>query len=479
MYNGSAESLVENIILFNNSSKPVVIMDLDGNFVSSNDPFKKKINNHKLKNIKELIDDSTVEIWNEYMEITKEKGKFSFFMPIQVSSKLMDTYKIEGIYCTTSNTILVTFKLKKELKNRAELTYRSAFNTSESLMILVDECGIVRDINDMCFLYFNLDRNCFVNKPIDLIISLFSKDDQIVTEYIEEIIENEYTEVLINYEKTPGDVHFFHVITRYDKQTGFYLTQIIDRTEKISLEEQLEHNNALSSVGQLAASIAHEIRNPMTTLKGFTQLLRISASEESKRYLSVIDDEIVRMESILGEMLILSKPSNNDKTPISIKNLMSELIRVIQPKARLAGIIIIESDNSLTNDFIYGDVIKLKQAFFNLLKNALESMSFDGVLTIDITEVGEEEISVVIQDTGKGIKENQLTQIFRPYFTTRPEGTGLGLSFVLKTIEDHGGTISVESEIGKGSKFIISFPKAIGYSNVNEKNISTASAWFD
>jgi len=400
-------------------------------------------------------------------------------MPIRVSFNIISTFKIEGIYCTSTNTILFTFKLKKELKHRAELSYRSAFNKSDSLMILVDEYGIVRDMNDMCSHYFNFDKTYFVNKSIKVIISLFPKEYKSTTEYIEKLVEDGYNEILGKYERTSEDVRFYQIVTRYDKQTGFYLTQMTDQTEQMNLKEQLAHTNALSSVGQLAASIAHEIRNPMTTLKGFTQLLRISASEESKRYLTVIDDEIIRMESILAEMLILSKPSKNEKTPISIRKLMSDLIRVIQPKARLSGITILEKDCFLVNDTIIGDVIKLKQAFFNLLKNALESMSSDGFLTIEITEVKNEEISVSIQDTGKGIVETQLTQIFRPYFTTRSEGTGLGLPFVLKIIEDHNGTISVESEIGIGSKFTISFPTAIGYNNVNENNIITAAAWND
>ncbi|MFD1929060.1 ATP-binding protein [Sporosarcina siberiensis] len=478
MSNGITESIVEKIILFNNSSIPVVIMDLDGNFINSNNPFNKMVSNCKIENIKELLDESAVEMWNEYMGITKEKGKFTFFMPLQVKSKIIGTYKMESIYCDCNKTITISLNLKKELKNRNELSYKGAFNTSDSLMILVDEHGIVRDINDKCFHYLNFDRSHFVNKPVDVLINMASKDDQTFSEYTDGILGNEYTEVLIKYEKTPGNVCFYHIVTRYDKQIGYYLTQVTDQTVQINLEEQLEHNNALSSVGQLAASIAHEIRNPMTTLKGFTQLLRISASEESKRYLSVIDDEIERMESILGEMLILSKPSKNKKELISIQSLMSDLVQVIEPKARLAGITIIKKVDLLIKSMIYGDVVKLKQALFNVLKNALEAMPSDGLLTIEIKEVGEEVISVSIQDTGKGIKDSQLPQIFRPYFTTRADGTGLGLSFVLKTIENHGGTISVESKVGIGSKFIILFPVAIGYTTaINSTNLSISTLY--
>ncbi len=104
------------------------------------------------------------------------------------------------------------------------------------------------------------------------------------------------------------DVSYYQISTLYDSETQTYLIRMNDRTEEMAMEKRLAHSNSLSTIGELAASIAHEIRNPMTTLKGFVQLLKISATADTMKYLSVIDEEIDRMESILSEMLILSKP---------------------------------------------------------------------------------------------------------------------------------------------------------------------------
>ena len=149
-----------------------------------------------------------------------------------------------------------------------------------------------------------------------------------------------------------------------------FITRMADHTEQVILEKRLAHKESLYEVGQLAASIAHEIRNPITTLKGFTQLLRNSTAEESEKYLTVIDDEIIRMESILNEMLILSKPSIEEKTFISLPKLLSTMIKLFQPKARIEGISIIQYTGDLDEVFIFGDEAKLKQVLLNLMKNS-------------------------------------------------------------------------------------------------------------
>ena len=110
------------------------------------------------------------------------------------------------------------------------------------------------------------------------------------------------------------------------------------------MEKHLAHSNSLSTIGELAASIAHEIRNPMTTLKGFVQLLKISATSDTMKYLTVIDEEIVRMESILSEMLILSKPALNEKTTFSLEVLVADMIQVVHPKALMDGITITQKE---------------------------------------------------------------------------------------------------------------------------------------
>ena len=443
------------------SRGPSAILNLDGRLIQVNDLFIQLFRIGKLDNIKKLLDETTGEMWNKFTDIAKNTGRISFYLPMQVGIKKLHTVKIQLFYCNENNYLIASFKAPHILVKEVKISYLDAFRKSDNFMIIMDKTGIIRDVNEQCNTFFNLNREFFIDKHIDVLINLFPGSSHEITNYIRTVTEQGFYETLKQYERTPGDIRHYHVATFYDNETRVYFTRMTDQTDKINLEERLAHEDTLSSVGQLAASIAHEIRNPMTTLKGFTQLLRVSATEESKRYLTVIDDEIIRMEAILSEMLILSKPSTNEKDTISLQKILSDLIRVIQPKANLEGIIIRENENVSVEDSIFGDMVKLKQAFFNLFKNALEAMPLGGELIIDINRTKDGQVNLTISDTGNGIDASKMNRIFMPYFTTRAEGTGLGLAFVLKTMDDHGATITVESEVNVGTKFIISFPSAI------------------
>ena len=246
-----------------------------------------------------------------------------------------------------------------------------------------------------------------------------------------------------------------------------------DCTDEKLLEQRLAHSDSLSAIGELAASIAHEIRNPMTTLKGFTQLLKLSASTDSLRYISVIEDEIERMGSILNEMLDLSKPTNNKSAVFSLEVLINDMIQIVRPKAMMEGISVVFQESMLETSLILGDSDKLKQVLLNLFRNAFEAMTSDGLLTIQLGTDVRSNITLTVTDTGKGMNKSQINQLFMPFFTSKAEGTGLGLPFVLKTIEEHGGTITVESELEKGTTFILSLPRAKLEKQLIQKDIST------
>lgn len=163
------------------------------------------------------------------------------------------------------------------------------------------------------------------------------------------------------------------------------------------------------------------------------------------------------MEEILSEMLNLSKPTVRNKKIISVNGLIKNIVRIIHPKATLENKIIQNYERNFEMCLV-GEEGRLKQVFLNLLKNSLESMHPGGTLSIFTQKCEGNFVNIIIKDTGKGIDEQNLNQIFMPYFTTRPDGTGLGLPFVLKTVEDHEGTVSVSSEVGKGTSFILTFP---------------------
>ena len=164
--------------------------------------------------------------------------------------------------------------------------------------------------------------------PLKVFSLLIQEEKEFLTNHIKKAKLYGYAENTLRYEPSFDDESQYQMTTVYDSETQMFLIRINDWTEKMAIEKRLAHSGSLSTIGELAASIAHEIKNPMTTLKGFVQLFKISTSDETMKYLAVIDDEIYRMESILSEMLVLSKPSSNKKTTFSLEVLVDDMLQV-------------------------------------------------------------------------------------------------------------------------------------------------------
>jgi two-component system, sporulation sensor kinase E len=457
----SQEKASKFMMFFENARKPAAILDLSGRIIQLNDEFKEKFGMGNINNIKDLSDEMSNHLWEEKLALTINEGHTSSHFPIVLEPRnIADSVRVHLIHCDNSKRIIALINVPVVLKEESEVSNLKIFQKSESLFIAYDQTGTIQNVNEHSNSFLGLSRKILIGKSACEFFGLlgFSKEES--TKFIQKVIGEGYAETLHAYVKSPEEISYFHIKTYYDESIGMFITRMADRTEKVILEKRLAHKESLYEVGQLAASIAHEIRNPITTLKGFTQLLRNSTAEESEKYLTVIDDEIIRMESILNEMLILSKPSIEEKAFISLPKLLSTMIKLFQPKARIEGISIIQYTDDLDEVFIFGDEAKLKQVLLNLMKNAIEAMSHGGELTIGLEAIEDNKVNILVSDTGQGMSATQLKQIFIPFFTTRSDGTGLGLPFVIKTIEEHGGTVSVSSEVGLGSEFILSFPSA-------------------
>jgi two-component system, sporulation sensor kinase E len=457
------------------ATKPAAVLNLDGTVEQMNDLFRDEFRIEKMHNFKDILDERSKDVWDLFSGRKDKTGNTTFDMRFVFSENRIHLLKVRFMYFDTIRKVLALFNVPLGFGVDAKTTYLNAFRKSDDFMILIDRNGIVRDVNDLYNKFFNVPREYFIGKTGYEIFNLFPEAPEEHNNYIQKAVKNGYAEVVKRYENVSGDIKYYKITTLFDEETRMYLIKIVDYTEKVNLEQRLAHKGSLSALGQLAASIAHEIRNPMTTLKGFTQLLRLSATEESMKYLAVIDDEIVRMESILSEMLILSKPALSKKTTLSLEVLVDDVLNVVNPKALLEGIKIVQKDVNMLDTLIFGNPDKIKQVLLNLFKNSLEAMTSGGTLTVGMEQIEDNKIVLSISDTGKGMNESQLNQIFMPFFTTKAEGTGLGLPFVLKTIEEHDGTIAIESKVGEGTTIMISFPLAIAHVSgtiLNDKVLS-------
>lgn len=223
------------------------------------------------------------------------------------------------------------------------------------------------------------------------------------------------------------------------------------------MEERLRKSDTLHVVGELAAGIAHEIRNPMTALKGFIQLLKGSVEGDYALYFNVITSELKRIESIITEFLILAKPQAIMYEEKHVTQIMRDTIDLLNAQANLSNV---QMQLDLIDDIppIYCEPNQLKQVFINILKNAIEVMPDGGNIFVTIKALDQDHVLISLKDEGIGMTEDKLKRLGEPFYTTKERGTGLGLMVSYKIIEEHQGEIMVESEEGKGTVFHITLP---------------------
>ncbi|NQD64763.1 PAS domain-containing sensor histidine kinase, partial [Bacillus haikouensis] len=230
-----------------------------------------------------------------------------------------------------------------------------------------------------------------------------------------------------------------------------------DISQQKMAEEMLLRKEKLSVVGELAAGIAHEIRNPLTSIKGFIQLLKEN-EHVSESYLSVMSTEMDRINQIVGEMLVLSKPQMREFKPFDMRDVLDYTTKVMGHEGLLKGITIHENRPDIPM-MVCGDKNQIIQVLINIVKNAIDAMT-EGDITIDcITDEKHVKISVV--DQGAGIPPERLKRLGEPFFTLKEKGMGLGLTISQKILEDHKGSLHIESEVNKGTNVQITLPQYV------------------
>lgn len=230
-----------------------------------------------------------------------------------------------------------------------------------------------------------------------------------------------------------------------------------------SLEEQVNRSDRLAMIGQIAAGTAHEIRNPLTSIKGFLQVFKKTLQEKGlvkeQSYTEIMLSELNRINDLVSEFLLLSKPKHVSYRALDVTAIISEMLPFICNEAILHDVYVVVEDLPPKLPSVVADRELLKQVLLNICKNGIEAMADGGTLTIAVKMdgAGAQRINIEIRDTGPGIPAFMLDKIFDPFFTTKQEGTGLGLSICQRIIHDIGGSIRVSSK-GYGTTFAVSIP---------------------
>ncbi|OGP90857.1 MAG: hypothetical protein A2157_05265 [Deltaproteobacteria bacterium RBG_16_47_11] len=241
-----------------------------------------------------------------------------------------------------------------------------------------------------------------------------------------------------------------------------------DITRFKKMEEQMKRLDKMAAINQLAAGMAHEIRNPLTSLSGSIQMLKSELTLEAhqERLMNIILRESERLNALITDFLLFAQPPKTNKEVWNIKNILAETIELFTHSPDYPEGIQIRHSQPRQEMRILVDPDQMKQVFWNLLLNAVQAMGEKGELAVELERKMDgmpqhkprEWVQISISDSGKGIAPHEKEKIFEPFYTTKDGGTGLGLSIVHKIIENHHGVIKFESEVGKGSTFTIFLP---------------------
>lgn len=302
-----------------------------------------------------------------------------------------------------------------------------------------------------------------VNQSAEKILEMDGRS--IIGKYHEEVLNKPITDMLnerkitergeISYKTNSGKrIWLGLTISPLKNKEGNTIGQILvftDLTHLKSFEAQMELRDKLASLGEISAGIAHELRNPMAVIAGYTKLLYKKVDESMKATVGAISKEISVMDRIITDFLSFAKPLELTISNIDLKSLIEKCISSLKEERTDIKFLL----NFQEIPLIKGDEVLLRQAFTNLIQNSTEAMPQGGEL--NITADKGDYLNVSISDSGHGISENIIDKIFLPFFTTKEKGTGLGLAIVHKIIISHGGSISVASN-EKGTTFRIRFP---------------------
>ncbi len=269
-----------------------------------------------------------------------------------------------------------------------------------------------------------------------------------------------YVEGVLHALKGPFLEEEEHLIQAIAREIGDYVERCQVAAERGRLEKQLHHADRLATIGKLVAGVAHEINEPLSSILGFAQLAQKGGdlTDGTEQDLNKIIASCLQAREIVHKLKIFARQTPIEKRRIAVANVVDDALSFIHGRCVNQGIEVVRQSQGDLHD-IEGDPVQLKQVIVNLAVNAIQAMHDGGTLTVT-TQSGDDAISIEVADTGTGMSEEVLKQLFNPFFTTKDvgEGTGLGLSVVHGIVNAHSGEIDVESVVGEGSKFTVQLP---------------------
>jgi PAS domain S-box-containing protein len=396
---------------------------------------------------------------------------FNYFIPCRVKDRVIAYIALgqtrKGDYLNSEDLDLVeamadyvgialeNSRLYKSLEQRAS-EYQDLKDFSENIIESINVGVVVQDVQG-CIAGWNKaleemtgqSRSAMLGQLISQVIPL---------DFLQRLSEHPY----LYKQQWNGLTVNFSMTSLLDKSgtTRGRLIIIDNITDRVRLEDQLVQNEKLTSIGLLAAGVAHEVNTPLAVISSYSQMLRKQIGPEDTGYklLEKITAQTFRASQIVNNLLSFSRMNATEFAPVDVHKVINETLSLLEHPLKTAAIAV-ETDLTAKTPMVTGNAGKLQQIFLNLFLNARDAMPEGGTLLIR-TAVLEGRIEIVVTDSGIGISREHINKIYDPFFTTKTpgKGTGLGLSVSYGIVKEHGGSISVESSLGNGTSFRLDFP---------------------
>lgn len=441
-------NIEKNYSIFSERTDPYFIINMDGQIGYANEAClltlgysKDEFVHMKLKDICSITDlnknqtyfikDDRSKLTSFYLEITKKDGD-----SIHVDATSFPIFLDNGVIGN-----YIVFRDAQELIVQREKHHNSLVEHSPEPILIVREDTIINVSNVALKMFDANTKDQLIGKSIYDFVDC--KSVEFFTEKLNCVMSGEITDLheltMLTVHRTELDVEIkaFPTVYRGERVSHLVIKDISER-KKLSIISEKQ-----AVAGQLAAGIAHEIRNPITAIKGFLQLIM---DEEQKQisYFKIIESEIERIELILKELMVLAKPSSLRCEKLNIQRLLDQVLTLMGSQALLNDIEVIRKYNLSSID-IFGDENQLKQVFINYIKNAIESMPNGGKLIIEGFPVDNKSVCIRIVDQGCGIPPEIRERLGEPFLTTKENGTGLGMIVSNQIIKEHSGSINIIS----------------------------------
>ena len=468
--------------LFNGINEEIMVVDNDYNIVNVNNIFLSRYGMKKHA----VIDKKCYEIKQRYFAPCNLKGKECPVGRSRESGDMVETtHSYRDNNGNNKDYVLIIYPLKPDGENiqyfleiardvteyrqlikrlqSSERRFKAILDTATDAVISVDENHKIIIFNNAANKTFGYSNDEIIGQDLSrLIPDSYGNHSTLVKRFLEsrrpEIIGKtiSLTALRKNGEEFPIELS----LSFLEMGGRATFTAIVrDVTEHQQMEGKLLQSERLAAVGKAVAHVAHEIKNPLMIIGGFSNQIKMNLENGKDRHkIDMVLDEVMRLERLVANLGDFTKEYRLVKRPADINSVIKDVIRIMKGICDSGKHIFRHSLSEDVNE-VDCDPDKMKQVFINVISNGLEAMNDGGVISIS-TERIDKMIEIKIHDTGTGIPEEDLKNIFEPFYTTRERGSGLGLSISFKLMEAHDGDIWVESRPGEGTTFIMQLPCA-------------------